>query len=319
MKLPPVRPGSSVSYILDGHQRLSTLYGCLRRPANARRSTEQRDWMWWVYRTLDSSGRGTAGSSRYRHWNSDGAPPAEHLPVRSILRTMDYLAYERNLSKHVHGSTLDRMLHEAEQLAQRIKSYKLAVVRLSGGSLNQAVEVFSRLNSGRQSTDRLASALTHATVASESLADRVTEIQERTVVSGFGDIPALTIFQAILAVSGEEDIQGVRREALTERAEGRIRNSVENADVALEKAVDFLRQRIGVPHVRLVPYNLQIVLLTLFFHVDRRLDEGKLSVLLRWFWNTSLAGYFAGADPSLVQDSLREMKDFAAGRGYLRS
>ncbi|WP_067180510.1 DUF262 domain-containing protein [Microtetraspora niveoalba] len=319
LKIPSARPGSPVAYVLDGHQRLSTLYGCLRRPADAPRSSEQRDWMWWIYRGLGALDGDAPRSNRYRHWKSADAPPPAYLPMRSTLRTMDFLGYARELSGRASAADVASLVEEAEQVAQRIKSYKVAVVRLSGGSLSQAVEVFSRLDgSGRpMSIDRLVSALTYATPGPESLADRIGAIRERVAASGFGEIPSLTVFRAVLAVSGEDNIQDTRWEALAERAEGVILTSVENTDTALGRAVRFLQEDVGVPQARLVPYDLQIVLLTAFFHFCESPDARQLELLHRWFWSTSWAGRFAGANTAQVRRSLQEMKEFAQGRGSL--
>ncbi|MER5420439.1 DUF262 domain-containing protein [Streptosporangium roseum] len=318
LKIPPHHPGSQVAYILDGHQRLSTLFGGLKRPSHAPRSTEQQDWMWWIYRVLgDSDDRVT----HYRHWKYADRAPHTYLPMGSILRTMDFLAYARELSSaKVPGGDITPFVDEAEQVAQRIKQYKMAAVRLVGGSLTHAVEVFSRVNSSGQSMtpDQMVTALTYATTGPDSLADRMEAIQERIAISGFGEIPSLTIFRAILAISGEEDVQDTRWEALAKRVEGGLLAAVEATDIALEQAVGFLRFHVEVPLARLVPYNLQIMLLTAFFHFCPAPDVRQLSLLRRWFWTTSWSGHFAGANTTQVRQSLQEIKDFATGHGTLR-
>ena len=140
LEVPEARPGLPVSYVLDGHQRLSTLFATLRRPADAPRSAEQRNWMWSPYRVL---GDADEGVNRYRHWKSSNPPPANYLPVRSVLRTRDFLSYARDLARDASPEMdVDRLTSEGEVVAQRIKSYKLPVVRLVGGGLGDAVEVF---------------------------------------------------------------------------------------------------------------------------------------------------------------------------------
>jgi Protein of unknown function DUF262 len=146
--IPPPSAAGPVGFLLDGHQRLSTLLGALRGHVQAVEGVprQQRDWLWDIYRVLgDSADR----SDRFRHWTRSGTPPAEYLPMRSVLRTMDFLAYSRRLADAVmeDPTPLAELIDEAEQLAHRIKSYQIAVVRLKGGQLQHAVEVFSRLNS----------------------------------------------------------------------------------------------------------------------------------------------------------------------------
>ncbi|MFD3687678.1 DUF262 domain-containing protein [Nocardiopsis sp. NPDC058631] len=311
----PAEPGQMVSYVLDGQQRLSTLFGCLRRPADAPHSAHQSDWMWWVYREL---GRVREGN-RYRHWRrSDQPVPPSYLPLRSIPRTMDFLAYARAVQKALPEQA-DELVEEAERVAQRVKGYKLPVVRLVGGSLGQAVEVFSRINSSGQkmTPEQMVSALTYSNSGEESLADRVEEIQERIAAEGFGEIPTTTIFQTVLGVAGEEEVQQTRWELLAQRLEPYLDQAVKDADGALARAVAFLREQVPVPLARLVPYNLQIMLLGVFFHHRPEPNPEQVGSLIRWFWATSWAGSFAGATSTQVRTQIKDMKAFALGEGEL--
>src|SRR5260370_32712289 len=116
--------------------------------------------MWDISRVL---GGGGGPANHYRHWKKAPGPPAGYLPMRAVLRTMDFLAFARQLASVEDGvDRVDALVEEAEQVAQRIKSYKIAVVRLVGGELSHAVEGSSRLNSSGQSMTpyQMVSALT---------------------------------------------------------------------------------------------------------------------------------------------------------------
>lgn len=313
--IPPSIVGS-VGFVLDGHQRLSTLLGALRGHIHAMEGVprQQRDWLWDIYRVLGDS---TDRSDRFRHWTRSEAPPAEYLPMRSVLRTMDFLAYSRRLADAVTKDpiTFAELIDEAEQLAHRIKSYQIAVVRLKGGELQHAVEVFSRLNSSGQSMtpDQMVSALTYR-ADGETLADRINAIREDLGAIGYGDISSITIFRSILAVAGESDVQNARWDRLADRVRGRLADAVENTDKAIRLAVGFLRDQCGVPLARLIPYQLQVLLLTAAFHENPDLAPRQLEELKRWFWGTSWSGFFASANTSQVKGALSLMREFAAGR-----
>lgn len=306
----------TVSYLLDGHQRLSTLFGTLIKRPQAD-ATELNQWRWQVYRAL---GHHEERSSKFRHWKQPH-PPVEYLPMQAVLRTMDFLAYARTLTG-AHGSDdpgIADLIDEAEQLAQRIKSYKIAVVRLVGGDLSHAVEVFSRLNSsGQQMTpDQMVSALTYRADAADSLADRIERIQEDLGDLGFGQIPSTTIFRSILAVTGEEDVQRTQWDVLAKRVQGKLDNAVGETESALHLTVRFLKSDIGVPLARLVPYGTQIILLVAFFNIVPEPSESQRQAVSRWFWATSWSGFFAGANSTQVKNALKEMKEFAHGQGEL--
>ncbi|MCK2213031.1 DUF262 domain-containing protein [Actinomadura sp. ATCC 31491] len=315
LPIPDAAPGKSVTYILDGHQRLSTLYATLYRPA-AGPSGDPADWIWHVYRVL---GQSDTRANRYVHWRKPGPPPPNYLPVRSVLRTLDFLAYARNLLKSLDGSPYyDELVEEGEQVAQRIKSYKVSVVTLLGGNLAQAVEVFSRVNSKGQSMspDQMVSALTYKG-GGESLANSIAAVLDRIAAEGFGEINSTTGFRAVLAVAGEEEVTGAHWDVLARRMEGKVAQAVQDTDVALTRAVAFLRERVGVPLARLIPYNNQLMLLTLFFHLRPEPSPEQEEALIRWFWITSWAGHFASVNSTTSRQSIQDMRAFATGEKRL--
>lgn len=141
VRLPDPPPTGGATYLLDGHQRLATLYDGLRRrkrgeadaPSDARRR---------MYRDLRAD---ETGSGRYHYREPDPVPP-HFLPMGSVLRTLDFLAFARGLAEHA-DLPVDELVEEAEEVAQRFKTYRLPLIRLRGGDPSQALLVFQRINS----------------------------------------------------------------------------------------------------------------------------------------------------------------------------
>ncbi|MDG4791837.1 DUF262 domain-containing protein [Micromonospora sp. WMMD1102] len=314
IEVPPA-PDGPIAYLLDGHQRLSTLFGTLvHRPEPA--GTGQ-DRQWWIYRTL---GAPDQRDLLFQHWGKH-APPANLLPMQAVLRTMDFLAHARRLARDpTTADTSDALVDEAEQVAQRIKAYKIPVIRLFGGDLEHAVEAFSRVNSsGRQiSPDQMVSALTYQAEHTETLTDRISGIRESIADSGFGDVAAEPVFQTIVAITGEDDVQGARWTALADRVDNTLDGIVGQAEVALHRAVRFLRYEAGVPVAWLVPYPQQLTLLALFFHHRPDPDGAQSRDLVRWFWNTSWSTVFVGGNAFQLRRALHHIRAYATGRAPLR-
>ncbi|WP_261556239.1 DUF262 domain-containing protein [Frankia tisae] len=321
--VPGPPPGAPTAFVLDGHQRLSTLFGTLMRPADQVVLDGQSEWIWQIFRELGDRFSREFGDrssrNRYRHWKQTGTPPAQLLPMRSVLRTLDFLTFARRLQggteSFVDFRHIGKMIDEAEQVAQRIKSYRFAVIRLQGGTLDQAVEVFSRLNSkgSPMTPQQMVSALTYDADSEDNLGDRISLILEGLGSRGFAELPSSTVFRAVLAVAGEEDVQTGRWESLAKRTKGKLDTAVERTETALGLAVDFLRSDVGVPLARLVPYSIQVLLLTAFFGLRPEPDGRQRDILAHWFWSTSWSGFFASANTTQVKNYLAAMKKFAQG------
>jgi hypothetical protein len=309
--IPPVPTDGPVSYLLDGHQRLSTLFGSLvKRPAAI---SAEVDRPWRVYRRLGESAQ--VRGIRFQHGDESQSPATALLPLQAVLRTMDFLAYARRLTRDpALADRAEALVEEAEGLAQQIKGYRIAVIRLVGGSLSHAVEAFARLNSGGRQVSPLdiVSALTYRPEAVESLTESVARIQSSSADSRFGAFSAEVVFQTIVALSGADDLVTLRWSDFAADAGARLDDLVPRAAVALGRTVQFLRYEAGIPLATLVPYPLQVVLLAVFF--DRRLNPDRvlLRSLVRWFWAASWSGTVRSTRTVDFQASFDMMRDSPA-------
>ncbi|KAB1947573.1 DUF262 domain-containing protein [Micromonospora sp. ALFpr18c] len=307
-------PGQVVSYVLDGHQRISTLFGVLRRLGRPPRPDDQREWKWRIYRDLSPR----SDTERYRHHRAAGTPPApapdNFLPVRSVANTLDFLNFSRNLEYRVGRDRADRLVREADRVVQRIKGYKLSLITIKGGDLEQAVEVYTRLNRKgvRMDADQVISALTHRP-GQRTLANRVDDIVESVATTGFGELPRLAVFRVVLAVADEPDVMTPRWEAMAQRLQNRLVDAVPAAEQAVHRTVEFLISA-GLPLARFLPYAHQLVVLAKFFHHCPEPNDDQWFELRRWFWVTSWAGSFAGANSTVLRSALEEMQLFATRR-----
>ena len=186
-----------LTYILDGHQRMATLFGCLRLPKGCARGLKQNDWRWWIWFDLVEE--------KFTHLPKDETPPT-WIPLRSVLRTVTFLEEARKIQDRT-GSDAEAYIKKAETLAQVFKNYKVSVTRITGGSLSQAVEIFSRLNTkGRSMTlDQMVSALTYREGKNKfNLRVGIDSILESLADCHFGNIKRITVFRAIVAAANKD-------------------------------------------------------------------------------------------------------------------
>lgn len=295
----PPPPTRGVRYILDGHQRLSTLFGALRLPAEFPHDIETT-WKWWIWYDLRKR--------EFAHIRTGEVPP-HFLPIRSVLRTMDFLAECRRIAANI-PSEAPELIERAETLAQRIKNYKIPI-NVVKGAMKQAVETFSRLNStGRLvSTDQMVSALTYREGnGSFHLDSRIDSILDMLSRYHFGGINRTIIFRSIVAAM-EVDIYKTDWSIISEVVGADLQGKVAACESGLKAAAKFLSFDIGVPSDRLLPYVLQLTMLGEFFRECPSPTEGQNALLRQWFWITSFTGWFAGANDSQVNEALKEFRE----------
>lgn len=302
---PPDRP---ISYIIDGHQRLTTLLCALFLPPDMPLTRVSTDWKFWLFFDLESQ--------EFVNISDGRKLPPYYFPLRSVLKTMEYLR-ECEKVKNAMPEKSDELLSVADEMAQSLKSYKIPVTRIKGGSMGEAVEIFARLNSSgiRITSDQMVAALTYQENEEKSLADHIDDILIEMEAYNFSGIPRKQILQSILGAAGL-DINMNEWEAISQKLQPELETHVSIARKGLLAATRFLYEDVGVPGNGYLPYVNQIVLLAAFFwsieSADASPDE-KIKELKQWFWGTSLTGWFAGANPSQLRDMLKNIEEFAEG------
>lgn len=293
------------NFILDGHQRLSTLYGILTHPANKKFIEKNNPWRWTLFYDLKDK--------RFLHVRKPEEKQPHFIALFSLLQTIEFLKESRRIEKECKPNEAAKYIEQAEKLAQIIREYQIATTQIEGGDLDSAVNIFSRLNSKGIviSEDRMYSALTYKEGKSMfNLSDRIDIIQQRLIEYSFSGIKRMSIFRAILAAAGRNIYTKGRLNIFTGDKHLNLPQIVDSCENSLLKAVGFLRNELHVPNDKLLPYNLQLILLSEFFRISVDLDSAKLDILKKWFWVTSFVGLDT-TNTSKVTGALEEMRNFA--------
>lgn len=302
----PERDRTDLSYVLDGQHRLATLFGAMHvkgeRPEGA-------DAKWWIWYDLVNE--------EFTH-NLRGEIPPYHLPLQALLRTTEFLRFSGDLLKRRPEDGL-KLIEKAERLSRLIRGYRMPVVRIRGGQLEDAIEVFSRLNSSglAMAPDQIASALTYREgEGAFDLASEISEIIEKLKELHFGGVDRTSVLRTLagiakIQVHSKPGAQIARFLSNNYDTEGR-KKLVDATTHGLVEATHWLRQQ-GVPCDRLIPYALQLVMLANFFHEGAPTDAQRLT-LRRWFFATSFTGWFANGNSTQINTDLGEMNQFAQGQ-----
>ncbi|AND68964.1 hypothetical protein ATSB10_15100 [Dyella thiooxydans] len=306
------------SYVVDGHQRLATLLGVLKLPEN-HPCERLEDWRWWIAYDLKAEQfvhlKGTCRSV-----------PLHFLPLRNILRTVDFARRTRDIAASSAYSETEAslLLDKADALQRALREYRLPLTILKNGSIDDAVTIFARINQrGRDMTpDQMLSALTYSDAAGNAfdLASSIDELLGSLRATGFGDLHRRIILQVVLAIAGLDFTRPSYERLVDRSSAARMRAAVQTASQALLETAGFLNEQVGLRTSKLLPYSSIFVLLSIFFAehgaVRSQLSANLLMSLKKWFWATSFNGWFAGANTTDLRraaDILRAVSREEAG------
>jgi hypothetical protein len=305
----PDPPEGAVGYLLDGHQRLSTLAGALVRRDDQAGTLDTQDPLKWEISWNMEQGR-------FQHGNADD-DRSTLFPLTALLDTLSFFDAADAAREALGGRSgrAEEYIAKVSQLARAFQHYRVPVVRIRQTGLSQAVEIFARLNSKGQamSADQMVSALTYRQSGGDDGFDLASEIDSLAAQLGeqyFGDVDRTTILRAVLA-NIDEDIYKTdwTRLARSRRDEilPRLQDGVLRTSASLDRAVGLLKG-LGVKTSRLLPYTMQVVVLSAYF--DRYPDPSptQLAFLRKWFWVSSFSGWFGVANPSRVNSLIAELR-----------
>lgn len=116
------------NYIVDGQQRLTTLFHCLTKE-------EGIDGIWNVYADLKTG--------RFLHLDKNESFKSHYFPLKKIRSTSDFL---KECTRVLKETGSEQLIERAEHLSDTLRKYKLSVIKMIGGDLEEAIEIFTRLN-----------------------------------------------------------------------------------------------------------------------------------------------------------------------------
>lgn len=307
LKEPPL--GATRQYILDGVQRLSTLYGALHRPQSI--PSEATDDLLPLEYAKDGDEPGEVGlfDVFYDPLKEDFLNPQEAsdtnsllMPISVVFDSLSLLRYQRSLAEI--GS--EEAINSTDKIARAFRDYKLPLIPITTDDINLATRTFQRINS--QGAPMSETHMVHALTWNKDfdLQNRLLELKDQVLSergwSSLDDDPILKACKAAFNLD-------VYKASADELSTAIVSNPGVLADVfdCIGRSADFLWQECGVASPDLVPYALQIVVLSEAFRINPNPSDRVRELLRAWFWMTTYGELFAGMSGDRVALAIADM------------
>lgn len=286
IELPTPDEGEPISYVLDGQQRMTSLFISLKA----------------LQVKLDE------GIRDYGRMYIDlvGPEDCELVQIDEVPEeSRDFILLSQLLKGDFQylGSFPPAQQERLKTYKNRIESYQFSIIQVKDAAIEVATEIFTRLNIGGRALSlfEIMVAKTFDQEMNFDLLERVTAIEDHLIDSDFGSIPHATILQAAAACI-DQDISAKAILRLPKKAFIENWDNIENA---LFAAVDHLRDSYAVSVSRILPFPALIAVFTYFFYragANRPTAEQR-RLLKDFFWRASLGGrYSLSADGHVTAD-----------------
>ena len=294
-KLPETDKGDYVQYILDGQQRITSLYAIRKgiRITKDGKEVDYRD----IFINLD-----------YDPEND------EQIVVTEQQTGKRYVSVHRVLTSQV-TDLLDEFpnretLKQIESYKNKLTNYDFSTITIKDYPIEVACEVFSRINTGGKSLTvfEIMVAKTYDEAKKFDLAEKYELLRDGSddekvclTSAKFETLPESIIMQCVAAITlravRSKDILKIRRETFIDQWEP--------MKASLFTAIDFIRSELRVPVSQLVPYPAIVVPLVYFFYAstDKKPNIEQVRLLEQFFyWAGLTERYGSGTESKLSED-----------------
>jgi Protein of unknown function DUF262 len=292
--LPQPKSDLPYEYLLDGLQRLSTLFAALRGVGKSDLEEDSE---------LRNIGYDLEEQSFVQLDSIGAAPPV--IPLSVLSDSVTLLRFQRAIK----GPTADLWIERSDALARAFREYKVPVIPIVSEDFEVAARTFNLINS--QGVRMGEADMIHALTWSETfeLRDSIESMRSDLLQPiGWGEIDFESVLKVVKAEADldlyEESVEQVSRVLRDDR------EALTRAFERLVKVAQLLRTRCGVLDWDLVPYSLQAVLLAEAFRCNPTIEVGS-QLLSDWFWLTTYGEMFAGLSGYRLGLAVEAIRDTA--------
>lgn len=301
--LPDIPKGDPAFYVLDGQQRITSLYA-VRKGLRINKEGQEID-----YRDI-SINLGLDPNNDDRQIVTV-EPPAKALSI-SVFKLLNGSIAEL-AKEYGAGELLDKI----DMYKGRLTTYDFSTIVLDNYPIDIVCEVFTRINTGGTELT-----LFEIMVAKTYEIDRFDLAQEYVRLinnngtekdledANFETIPPSTVLQCVAAYLTSKDKsssrKSIRRSDILKLNKPQFIDSWPIVKNGIFAAVDYIRTHLRIPVSQLLPYNTLLVPLTYFFiHNSGKMPSPRQDRLLtQYFWWASLSERFSSAVESKVAEDL---------------
>lgn len=290
-ELPDRDPDYPIDYVLDGQQRLTSIFGVFQTDIDPVPGSDVS----WTKIYYDFEAEKDLQESQFEALKPEEADPGRYFPISTFF---DPVAY-RVATQHL----LEDRIREIDSVQAIFKEASIPTQVIETDDRGKVAIVFERVNrlGVELDTFQLLSAWTWS--EEFDLQEQISNLSDELAPFGFGEIGEQTnlLLRCCSAVIAED----VTAPGLLSLNGAEVRERFDEIANGLRGAIDFLRNNLHVEKLANLPYPAMLVPLTVFFAVrdgqEVRLTDTVRSELVHWFWRSCFSRRFSS-------DVLRKLK-----------
>lgn len=305
--IPTPQEGPPNRFLLDGHQRLSTLVQILGAGLKGESDTVANSAAakeWWFF---DLAGTSANSKENFIWQETQEAKNAMYLPLNILLNRakLNHWIRERELK--------DELVTKAEELRDCLRDYPIPIAILQTDNLAEVTESFQRVNSSGTPMGDFNMVAALAYQKDFDLQKLFKEARERYLAPARWEAIADSDILRICAGIGSGDPTELNVKPLAMELR-QYPDRIEQAFTSIVQTIGILKT-CGIHGHEILPYSWQLIVMAIVLHNQPAISPEQRDAIERWFWLTTYGGVFATGNKSVVyRQSKQALLDMLQGK-----
>jgi len=286
LNLPEPARGDYVNFVLDGQQRITSLFAALKGEKIVRDNGKEEDFS-EIYIDLEANEDEKVVTNEIEDKKKEQLIKLTDLLYGDLTSLVQFPAkYHNKLGEY----------------KKRIESYNYSVIQVGDVPIDVASEIFTRVNEGGKplSPFEIMVAKTYDHEKNFDLAEKFDQLIDTLKNVNYETISNATVLQIAALILTKE----CKRKIILNLDKEKFIELWDKVTDAVERAVNYFRDYYRIPVSQLLPYNALVVPFAYFFyHHNDKPTGDKQKYLQDFFWRVALAGRYSSAvESKLAQD-----------------
>tara|TARA_R110001592_G_scaffold112647_4_gene311008 strand:+ start:268 stop:1923 length:1656 start_codon:yes stop_codon:yes gene_type:complete len=296
LDLPVTPKGDYIQYVLDGQQRLTSLFASLNG-LKIQRADREEDFSEF-YLDLD-------------------AGDEDPIVLTDLSGTNGHSTIKLHTLLHGTLSELNAFPQEyhsrIDTYRKRVDSYQFSSVLIKDAPIEVATEIFTRLNvSGKAlSVFEIMVAKTFDSKANFDLAEKYDKLRDELETVDYGTVPESVVLQTLSVLLTKE----CQKRHILKLKRAEVVKAWPATSDAIKEAVEYFRNSLRIPVSKLLPYQNLIVPFAYYFHQSKGKLKGDAKKRMDdYFWRASLGGRYSQSLESHLAQDIRKVDEIIKGK-----
>ena len=302
LELPAIPDGVKVQYILDGQQRITSLYAAFLGAQIQKEGEKKITYYGDIFVDLEGDIE-----------NNDDQIVVSEEPERIFISLNEILNFNDNLLE-IKENYSDEHFKKIHQYSQTFSTYDFSTIVLRKEDIDSAIEVFTRINTGGQTLTlfEIMSAKTYDEEQNFDMEAKFQQLMEELAERRYNSISSSVILSVLSLVLSKN--KECKRKTILQLEKQKIIDTWDDVISALKESIDYFRSVYRIPVSAILPYDSLLVPFAYFFYYQKEKPKGaQIKFLEEFFWRISLSFRYSSSTESKLAQDIKRIDEILKG------